>query len=771
MTVQEFFTELNKGATWSAGVAFKRAKALPLERWEIFASKTDLDSYAAGTHAVAGAVAYPGQICKVATSSGVTIYYLDHNLVPQLLVDEEGIVTESAHAALSKIHGSNSVNVTTSDSHDVTISLPGADSATQGQVYTVLGKDASGNNTFGFMDVSGGGSSSGTGLKFYDYDLTSEFTAEIPFSTHAINSENIVVHTMFLKSGSNEWWDAEQAGATVKSSINGEKTVNVSVSASPAQFSKVRILLVGGAVQSVDQVAQNGMIMAGTVEENGSALFLHKADGSKIDISLQNVTPSAENLADIITGSSNGTPITIETNEDGKLVIGADYSIGYIGSENGTINAVSDGDRAYYIDVNVSEASNNALLVKEDGLYVPIPPAPTVTGVKANDEFLKLEGTELTSTIDLEYVKADKKIYLKGLNGTAVSEINVDDFIKDGMLSEVKIQNREDGEKELVFNWNTDSGIASTTIALKDLAAVYQGGNGINIAWDSDKDTYVMSIGKGANTDSKYIVLSEGKIDLDFSSFIADKSLATTTDVANAKDEAVKHTNDELKKYTTTETLEANYATKTYAEGEADDAEEAAKGYTDEQLKSYIKYNDIGSVVPSIGGMNDAIQEQVGGAIETTKSYTDQQIGFTNNALSQEITDRENAINAINETISKLGDTYATDSELNEAVLSVQNKVDTESTKKQNKIVMHTDVTITEASWVQDGDHYKYVLGATGYAANCSVDIIPYPASYETILAAEIWPTVEFANQAITIYASKKPEGDIKVDIREIPIQ
>lgn len=72
MTVTEFFNKLNNGTTWSAGVAFKRAAPLPLDRYSVFASKTDAETYASEN-----AVAYPGQILAVVEETATTVYYID----------------------------------------------------------------------------------------------------------------------------------------------------------------------------------------------------------------------------------------------------------------------------------------------------------------------------------------------------------------------------------------------------------------------------------------------------------------------------------------------------------------------------------------------------------------------------------------------------------------------------------------------------------------------------------------------------------------------
>ena len=75
MTVTEFFDKLNSGATWSAGVSFKRANALPLEKYSVHASLSDAQTYAS-----TNPVAYPGQILAVVENDSTGIYYIDHTM-------------------------------------------------------------------------------------------------------------------------------------------------------------------------------------------------------------------------------------------------------------------------------------------------------------------------------------------------------------------------------------------------------------------------------------------------------------------------------------------------------------------------------------------------------------------------------------------------------------------------------------------------------------------------------------------------------------------
>lgn len=115
-----FFDKLDTGATWSAGVAFKRAAALPLERYEVHKSYADALAYAQEN-----AVAYPGQVIAVVeaeegTVEKIKIYYIDENKELQevgsaTLGDELSIVLDPVTKKLSIKGFENAGYVATKD--------------------------------------------------------------------------------------------------------------------------------------------------------------------------------------------------------------------------------------------------------------------------------------------------------------------------------------------------------------------------------------------------------------------------------------------------------------------------------------------------------------------------------------------------------------------------------------------------------------------------------------------------------------------------------
>lgn len=66
-----FFKDLNEKATWSAGVAFKRSNALPLDKYSVFETLALAEEYASSNP-----VAYPGQVIAVLEGEKMVVYVI-----------------------------------------------------------------------------------------------------------------------------------------------------------------------------------------------------------------------------------------------------------------------------------------------------------------------------------------------------------------------------------------------------------------------------------------------------------------------------------------------------------------------------------------------------------------------------------------------------------------------------------------------------------------------------------------------------------------------
>lgn len=135
------------------------------------------------------------------------------------------------------------------------------------------------------------------------------------------------------------------------------------------------------------------------------------------------------------------------------------------------------------VALKIAETQGNVTLAQsEAGLTASVViPDAKVTGVKANDQVLALEGTSLTSTIGLSYDSGNKKIKLTGIGKAEIASIDASDFIKDGMLDTATF---DPETKKITLTFNTDSGKKPIEINVSSLVDTYTAkvGSGLTLA-------------------------------------------------------------------------------------------------------------------------------------------------------------------------------------------------------------------------------------------------------------------------------------------------
>ena len=211
----------------------------------------------------------------------------------------------------------------------------------------------------------------------------------------------------------------------------------------------------------------------------------------------------------------NGTDVAVHGLGSAAYTASTDYATAAQGATADTaIQSISAADNSVTVSakgsgttqtvaVKISADSDNALSLESDGLKVAVP-AATVTGVKSGEKIIGLNGTELTSTVTLNYDSASTKLQLLGIGGTLVSEINASAFIKDGMLDYAALHVRTTvsdvttwtpalpaGTSEpsgtvdgtyIVLVWNTESGKSATFINVTSLIDTYTAGTGLTLS-------------------------------------------------------------------------------------------------------------------------------------------------------------------------------------------------------------------------------------------------------------------------------------------------
>lgn len=145
---------------------------------------------------------------------------------------------------------------------------------------------------------------------------------------------------------------------------------------------------------------------------------------------------------------------------------------------------------------------------------------------------------DVQTSLSLEYVKDEKKIYLKDKNKQTIGSIDTTDFIKDGMLSDAKLILNHDADPDytetieypyIKLTFNVDNGGSEDKkepirFPVGELFQVYQGGDGISVVKAGTRpEDYKISIK----------LLSEQR---DYIKFTEDENKSLSLNVVNTLD-------------------------------------------------------------------------------------------------------------------------------------------------------------------------------------------------------------------------------------------
>lgn len=209
-------------------------------------------------------------------------------------------------------------------------------------------------------------------------------------------------------------------------------------------------------------------------------------------------------------------------------------------------------------------------------------PAATVTGIATDDKVLGLNGTLLSSTLNLKYDSTTKKIQLLGIKNAVIAEVDASDFIKDGMVNTVSF---DPESKALTITFNTDSGKETITVDLSSLVDTYTAGNGIVI----DKNAVSIKVNP---TSEKFLSVDTAGV----------KISGVQSAIDAAKDAVVGEDTD-------TATSNTVHGAKAYAASLASNYATAAQGKkADTALQSITKGTDGSYVTTTVGAKSNNSQ-------------------------------------------------------------------------------------------------------------------------------------------------------------------
>ena len=175
------------------------------------------------------------------------------------------------------------------------------------------------------------------------------------------------------------------------------------------------------------------------------------------------------------------TSVGLETDGTYKPESGSNYLDG--------ATSLKDADKK--LDAAIKAVEDNATKVTAgNGIDVQESDHTATVSVKLDpsDKVFTLGSNGLLANLALKYVKATSgtgsttpaKLQLVGKDDTVITDLDASDFIMDGMLENVELD-----ENNLTFTFNTDAGKEAITVDLSEYITVYTAGNGIEISGTS----------------------------------------------------------------------------------------------------------------------------------------------------------------------------------------------------------------------------------------------------------------------------------------------
>lgn len=272
--------------------------------------------------------------------------------------------------------------------------------------------------------------------------------------------------------------DALQAAVKALQAINAFTTISDGTNTASATSTAKTIKFNAGGKASVS-VGANGVTISasGTTLAEGTANGQTSVDGTSKSI-VKGLNTAAYRSEDYFYSATDGAAAASAAEAAKKA---AESKVASVTATTGSAIEVAGTATAPTVGLKLDNLTpgNVTLSQSATGLKASVEiPAATVTGVATDDKVLGLNGTLLSSTLNLKYNSTTKKIQLLGIGNAVIAEVDASDFIKDGMVNTVSFDPKS---KALTITFNTDSGKETITVDLSSLVDTYTAGNGIAI--------------------------------------------------------------------------------------------------------------------------------------------------------------------------------------------------------------------------------------------------------------------------------------------------
>ena len=418
-------------------------------------------------------------------------------------------------------------------------------------------------------------------------DLQAQYTNSIVFIK---DSGEIFTHGKFYGLSS-EWQekittaeseiDALQEAVKALQAINAFTTISDGTNTASATSTAKTIKFNAGGKASVS-VGVNGVTISasGTTLAEGTANGETSVDGTSKSI-VKGLKTAAYHSEDDFYSATDGAAAAAAAAAAKKA---AESKVASVTATTGSAIEVTGTATAPTVGLKLDKASGNVTLSQSAaGLKASVQiPAATVTGVATGDKVLGLNGTLLSSTLNLKYNSTTKKIQLLGIKNAVIAEVDASDFIKDGMVNAVSFDPKS---KALTITFNTDSGKETITVDLSSLVDTYTAGNGIAI----DKNAVSIKVDP---TSEKFLSVDTAGV----------KISGVQSAIDAAKDAVVGEDTD-------TATSNTVHGAKAYAASLASNYATAAQGKkADSALQSITKGTDGSYVTTTVGAKSNNSQ-------------------------------------------------------------------------------------------------------------------------------------------------------------------
>ena len=279
------------------------------------------------------------------------------------------------------------------------------------------------------------------------------------------------------------------ADAELKSELEGKIAEKVDATTYEAKVSEIE-----GAIAAADTTAK-GYADAAQAAAEGVATEFNTAMDTRVKV-LEAINHDAYVAADA----------ELKSELEGKIaekVDAVDGSRLMTDAEGVKLAGIAEGAQVNKLEVVKVNGQALTIADADKSVDITVPTAP-VQGVADGDKLISLDGDKLKSTLTLAYVPATDSdhavLRLQGINGAVISSIDATAFVKDGMLSGVKLEGpkeNETGEKYLVLSFNTEAGKEDIRMDVSELLDYYVAGDGIELV---DGNAFKVKLDETTNT-------------------------------------------------------------------------------------------------------------------------------------------------------------------------------------------------------------------------------------------------------------------------------